>query len=333
MKKAELDNGWGFNLDVPKLERGLAGKFILPPFSILNTMAGDWQKRKNQWLSLGIKSEEGRFVETYKIGDKTEWEKQIKKKMQKIEPGGGGGPNTAYKRGFKNQKSSGTSVFDPVLCELMYVWFCPEGGQVVDPFAGGSVRGIISAFLNKPYWGCELRKEQVEANIQQGKDILPMNTAKLEWVCGDSEVELDKAPMADFIFSCPPYGNLEVYSDDVNDLSNKTYDEFKTKYRRIIQKTVEHLKVNRFACFVVGNFRERKTGVLNNLVGDTINIFEDFDCPLYNDIIFATPIGSLPVRVGRQFEKTRKIGKMHQNVLVFYKGDTRKIKSIFGQKG
>ena len=35
--------------------------------------------------------------------------------------------------------ASGTSIFDPVLCEIAYRWFCPAGGTVLDPFAGGSV--------------------------------------------------------------------------------------------------------------------------------------------------------------------------------------------------
>lgn len=37
--------------------------------------------------------------------------------------------------------STGTSIFDPVICEIAYRWFCPPGGTVLDPFAGGSVRG------------------------------------------------------------------------------------------------------------------------------------------------------------------------------------------------
>ena len=43
----------------------------------------------------------------------------------------------------------------------------------------------------------------------------------------------------------------------------------------------------------------------------------------YNDIILYTVIGSLPVRVTKQFEPYRKIGKVHQNILVFYKGDPK----------
>jgi hypothetical protein len=38
----------------------LAGKFGIPPFSVLNAREGWWQDRKRAWLALGIKSELGR---------------------------------------------------------------------------------------------------------------------------------------------------------------------------------------------------------------------------------------------------------------------------------
>jgi hypothetical protein len=55
---------------------------------------------------------------------------------------------------------TGTSIFDPVLCELAYRWFCPPGGLVLDPFAGGSVRGIVAAKLGRQYVGYDLRPEK-----------------------------------------------------------------------------------------------------------------------------------------------------------------------------
>ena len=39
-------------------------------------------------------------------------------------------------------------------------------------------------------------------------------------------------------------------------------------------------------------------------------------------------IGTLQLRVNNSM-KNRKIGKVHQNILVFYKGDLTKIKTIF----
>ena len=44
---------------------------------------------------------------------------------------------------------------------------------------------------------------------------------------------------------------------------------------------------------------------------------------VYNEAILVTAIGSLPIRVSAQFPKGRKLGKSHQNVLVFIKGDWR----------
>src|SRR5690606_601202 len=62
---------------------------------------------------------------------------------------------------------SGTSIFDPVICEIAYRWFCPPNGIVLDPFAGGSVRGIVASRLGRRYVGIELRPEQVAANAAQ----------------------------------------------------------------------------------------------------------------------------------------------------------------------
>ena len=49
---------------------------------------------------------------------------------------------------------------------------------------------------------------------------------------------------------------------------------------------------------------------------------------LYNEMILVTQIGNLGMRVGGYF-KSRKMGKAHQNVLVFYKGDISNIKTNY----
>jgi len=59
--------------------------------------------------------------------------------------------------GAASISTTGTSIFDPVLTELCYRWFSPRGGQILDPFAGGSVRGIVASALGREYTGIELR--------------------------------------------------------------------------------------------------------------------------------------------------------------------------------
>ena len=225
--------------------------------------------------------------------------------------------------------ATGTSIFDPVICEIAYRWFCPPGGLVLDPFAGGSVRGVVASKLGRRYVGVDLSAEQVAANEQQAHDIC--DDPLPEWVVGDSrdiaELVGDKA---DFILSCPPYADLEVYSDDPRDLSNLDYREFREAYAAIITAACGKLRNNRFACFVVGDVRD-PDGFYRNFPGHTIQAFEDAGLRLYNEAILVTAAGTLPLRVTRGFVRSRKLGKTHQQVYIFCKGDPRVATEVVGE--
>ena len=539
----------------------LAERFGIPPFSVLNAREGRWQERKKAWLATGIESELGREGLTDTSAS----------------------PMPYFNNG-KTIADKGGSIFDPVLAELAYRWFCPEKGVVVDPFAGGAVRGIVASKLGFRYIGCDLRSEQVDANRKQAENLcsfvpncfdykldddltpiekhggflvkrddlfsvggvnggkvrtcwnlaqnakglvtagsrespqvnivahiakelgipcrvhtpegtlseevhaaksigaeviqhkagynsviikrakddslktgfkeipfgmeceeaikatkyqvknIPFETKRIvipvgsgmslsgllhglkeqglsipvlgvkvgadpvkrlnkyapknwqdmvvlvdsgidyhqhapksklgdltldpvyeakclqfleegdllwvvgirktsipiqsiapEWHCTDSRnIDLVlKDQKADFIFSCPPYADLEVYSQDPKDLSVLPYSEFKKAYFEIIQKTCSLLNEDSFACFVVGEIRSKK-GVYQNFVADTIQAFMEAGLDYYNEAILLTPLGSIPIRAGRPFISSRKLGKIHQNVLVFVKGDAKK---------
>jgi hypothetical protein len=224
---------------------------------------------------------------------------------------------------------TGTSIFDPVLCELSYRWFCPPGGLVLDPFAGGSVRGIVASILGRSYFGVDLSARQIDANRKQAARIC--GQPQPHWHVGDSRdiAEAFGGLKADFIFSCPPYADLEIYSDDPRDLSTLPYEKFVDDYSRIIASSAGLLKDDRFACFVVGEVRDRN-GNYYGFVPDTIAAFCDAGLEFYNEGILVTAAGSLPIRAAKQFETTRKLGKTHQNVLVFVKGDTRRATEVIG---
>ena len=542
----------------PKQNGILADRFGIPPFSVLNAREGWWQKRKKQWLDLGIKSEVGRGEElTYNIS-KGDVGKRI------LAAGGA------------------TSIFDPVITELVYRWFSAPDSVILDPFAGGSVRGIVAAILGRKYIGVDLRKEQVEANIVQAKELLnfkkdyfsitfsnyndltpvekignftvkrddlyavngvnggkvrtcfylaqnakglvtagsrespqvnivahiakelnipcrvhtpegklspeveaaknigaeviqhkagynsviikrakddalengfteipfgmecceaveatknqvknippdtkrivipvgsgmslsgllhgliennlnipvlgvrvgadpterlnkyapsnwkkmvtlvsseldyhqhetnndffgltldpvyeakcikfliegdllwvvgirqtslPVQTNLPTWKTGDSKnVKNLVKEKANLLFTCPPYVDLEVYSDDPNDLSNMDFENFKKNYDEIIDNSCHLLEDNSFAAIVVGEVRDKK-GIYHNFVPETINAFLKAGLKYYNEAILITMVGSLPLRCGKAFTSSRKLGKTHQNLLVFVKGD------------
>lgn len=278
----------------------LREQFIEPPFSVLDTKSGNWQKRKNLWKQLGIKSEVGRDAAViHMTSSKDEYNNLIKAK----------GLQTNY-----------TSIFDPALCEVLYKWFCDNGGKILDPFAGGSVRGIVANKLGYKYTGIDIREEQVESNVEQAISILDEDNQPT-WLTGDSDKVLDTiSGEFDFVFSCPPYADLEVYSDLEGDISNMPYSDFLTAYESIIAKSCALLKNDGLACFVVGEVRD-KNGHYIGFVPDTIRAFEKCGMKFYNEAILLNAIASASLRANGNM-KTKKLVKVHQNVLVFKKVNT-----------
>lgn len=567
----------------------LAEQFLVPPFSVLDARQGYWQDRKRMWLALGIRSELGRGQD----GDKADngltfsvssqpgdvWDR----KAQLEQRDGRTYTWTEFAKAYPEEiRLVGDSIFDPVLCEIAVRWFAPHRARVLDPFAGGSVRGIVAAISGAEYLGIDLRKEQIAANqanwhevtshkaespdytpdqtpverrgknwakrddlytiagvsggkvrtcwalaqgakglvtagsrsspqvnivahiarrlgiparahipkgelgpeliaakqagaelIQhpagynnviikrarddaeardgwteipfgmecqeaveqtrrqvanlpfgqfgriilpagsgmslagvlwglkdagqdipvlgirvgadptdrldayappdwrqttelrdsgidyhtpagkthwQGLDLDPYYEAKIiphiepndlvwivgirqteragglpgtnppTWITGDSRTELEQdIGKFDLLFSCPPYADLEVYSDDPDDISGMDYPDFLAAYRDIIAKAADKLRDNRFAVWVIGDVRD-KDGNYRNLIGDTVAAFHDAGLTLYNEAIYIQATGSLAMRAGRMFRASRKLGKSHQNVMVFLKG-------------
>lgn len=271
-----------------------------PPVSVFDTKQGYWQKRKCEWKKI-INSGEGRADKLL----------------------GNGLKDLAQKHGMN---LTGTSIFDPVLCEVIYNWYSIDDGTVFDPFAGGSVRGIVAEMLGRRYIGIDLSEKQIDAN-RTTADRLRVFPA---WYCDDSR-NADKYiedGTADFIFTCPPYHNLEKYSDHPLDLSNMNYEDFTEAYADIISIACKKLKQNRFAVFVVGDIRDSK-GAYRDFIGLTKKMFFDNGLKLYNESILLEQYGTAAMRAGKQFEAKRKTVKVHQNVLTFYKGDIEQIKRIY----
>lgn len=301
----------------------LQSKFLIPPFSILDSRQGYWRDRKRAWISLGIESELGRdgglvFAKSAQNPGVYTLRNKMREKLG-YDPSWDEIIAEAEKKGV--YLASGTSIFDPVLCEVLYTWYSRKGHRVLDPFAGGSVRGVVAAHIGREYTGVELRAEQVEANIAQ-LDRFDIETEP-SWITGDSmEIDTLAAGEYDMIFSCPPYLDLEKYSDLPNDISNMKYDDFMSNYRTIIAKAGAMLRDNRFAAWVISEVRDR-SGSYTHFLPDTIAAFEDAGLTLYNHAILANVASSMPIRVSSQFSINRKVGRLHQNVLVFLKGDWR----------
>ena len=270
----------------------LSKKFIVSPFSVLNAQCKEWLERKKYWRDL------------------------IQDLAQARQRDGA----------FTSSNISNISILDPCLCEIVLKWFTRGGGKCFDVFAGDTVFGYVSSFLGYEFTGIELRKEQADFNNER----VQADKLNARYICDDGRNVLNhiEKDSQDFFFSCPPYFDLEVYSDLENDASNqKTYKDFYNILDTAFTNAIQALKENSFSVVVCGDVRD-KNGVYYNFPNDIKNTFIRNGMKFYNEIILVDPIGTGAIRANNNM-KARKVVKIHQNVLVFYKGNTNKISKVF----
>lgn len=335
------NNGWDENGTGASTPNGapanasLNERFIVPPFSILDTRKGYWQARKKIWREkigdMG-ESRNDTLIKTLEIKYKYLYQKTREHREQL------GISFREYLDKYVSEEekeregskvlSAGVSLFDPVLSELVCRWFTPAlGAKIFDCFAGDTQKGLVFGQCGYDFTGIELRQEQVDINnrVIAGRDL------PIRYICDDGQnvAKHIEPESQDLLFSCPPYFDLEVYSDKENDASNQdTYEDFIAILENAFKSAVGCLKNNRFAVVVVGDIRNKKTGGYYGFHDDIKRIFKEAGCLVYNEIILVETGASTALRASRYMD-SRKVAKMHQNILVFYKGDTSQIKKNF----
>jgi len=283
----------------------LQDKFIVPPFSVLNAREGYWQDRKSYWNIL--------------ISDNGESRDNIESKVNAIVKNW---ENKPYKGGVIRENS--ISILDSVLAEIINKWFGLPGGKTFDCFAGDTVFGYVSSYVGNTFTGIELRKSQSDLNNQRVKGM------NANYICDDGRNVLNHLEInsQDLLFSCPPYFDLEIYSDLPNDASNqKEYKDFIHILDVAFSNSIKCLKDNRFAVIVCGDIRNEK-GNYYRFPDDIKDIFYKNGLILYNELILVQSVGNGALRANR-YMNSRKVVKMHEQVLVFFKGNPKEIKLIF----
>ncbi len=260
----------------------LTKDFGAPPFTVIDGRSGEWLENKRIW-------------------------------KMKFDGGAGREDDLLFsKNSAINSIASATSIFDPMLAEVLYRFFCKDNGLIFDPFCGGVTRGFVAGTMGYKYVGVDVRKEQIDANIKQ---VLKLKNVK--YILGDSE--FCEIPSHDFLFTCPPYLNIEKYSEQKDDISTLDVDLFVKKYERIIFRSCEKLAKDGFAVFVVSDIRSiagDDKGFYKDFIGMTISAFKKAGLGLYNKAVYLSPLASAAFRAS-QFKKIKKLVKCHEEILCF----------------
>jgi|ERR1700722_2187006 len=230
------------------------------------------------------------------------------------ETGHDGTRNETFRADHDSLYTGSHSVFPAPLMEMIIARYAGEvGSTILDAFAGGPPRGLVSAIMGHPYLGFEIRQEQIDEN-KALLDRLKLKGA--EYVLGDGRF-LDTDRMFDVGITCPPYHNLEVYSSQPNDLSAfATYSEFNASMWLCANAYRQRMKPGAFVCIVVGLFRDKKTGELIDFPAHTVENFREAGFIYWQHIILSKNFASAAVRAGTSWAG-KKLVPRHENLLIF----------------
>jgi tRNA1(Val) A37 N6-methylase TrmN6 len=215
------------------------------------------------------------------------------------------------------EASDKASVFNPELAAWIIKAYSNPGDIVIDPFAGGGTRGIIAGTLDRQYVGVDIRTDEVERvqarvatlGLEDEVKVYAADSCSYRW-----------PTRGDLLLTCPPYWNLEVYSDDPSDLSTcPTYGEFVHQLGKVILASRYGVVDGGFIVWVVGDFRHPKTGELIHMAADVIRLHQKAGAWLYDMAVYDVNNTQATRRVG-QFDKTRKLVRVHEHVLIFRVG-------------
>lgn len=215
------------------------------------------------------------------------------------------------------------SKFNSENCKNIINYFTCKGDTILDPF-GGRTRAIISNHLDRKYVGFELTEKYFPAESTSDRKIFNMDS-------GDMDKVLDKSMKFDLAFTCPPYWNMEKYSDNPKDLSTSpSYLGFLRDCNSRLELTSSYLKEDGFLIVVLMDFRQK--GVFYPWHIDTINFFHNnTDFKLYDTMIWEmSPRKRHPLYP--QALVNRRMLNTHEYCLVFNRKTQPELREFYDKK-
>jgi len=162
---------------------------------------------------------------------------------------------------FYNDKEL-LSEFNPTVAKNIISFWSKENDLILDPFSGRT-RALVSNRMNRNYIGYEVSKDVVDYMLVKFNELKILNNDSYHFIEIHNrdclEIENDyKGECVDMVFSCPPYWNLEKYESVDGQLSDiKDYNEFLDELEVRLGNACNVLKVNKYMCMVVGDFRRK----------------------------------------------------------------------------
>lgn len=231
------------------------------------------------------------------------------------ETGHDGARNEVMRKDHDSVYTGSHSVFPAPLVEWILLRYGGNpGGRILDSFAGGAVRGMVSSIMGYSYTGVEIRREQIIENEEVLKALF---LTSAEYIQDDGTLMTKVQGQFDCALTCPPYYDLEIYSDLPTDISTlPTYDDFNESMAACADAHKDLMKPGSFVCVVVGPFRNKKTGELIDFPADTVRNFQAAGFTYHQQVIISKNFASAAKR-GSNAWRGMKLVPCHEILQVF----------------
>ena len=200
--------------------------------------------------------------------------------------------------------------YSPMRAKAIYEKFCPKDGVIYDFCAGfgGRMLGALSSSKNFTYIGTDPNTETYENLLKEGTYIEEVTERKNSFkIYNECAENLDlKEKSVDFVFSCPPFFDLERYTDEETQsyIRYSNYEEWLECFvRPSIKKCISAMKPEGIYCVDVENFQSKGKEFLLPL--DWIQIAEEEGLSLQK---------TLPIK-----SRSRKRNNWSNNIYIFTK--------------
>ena len=232
----------------------------------------------------------------------------------------------AFDNSTRNQNvrwKGAISMFPRQILEQLLDFYTIKGDLFFDPFAGHNSRMEASFKKGRHYVGWDCSKEFMDFNVEVATKLTKENPTgpNIDLRLGDSRHIDNSDNCADFIFSSPPYWNLEWYGDEAEQLGKLTYPEFMKDITEIYAQCFRVLKPGKFCIINVNDFR--KGGEYYSYHVDTVNALKSVGFKQFDMIVMQYPNAMRKAFPNQIFEE-KLLPKTHEYCIVMLKPDPSK---------
>lgn len=214
-------------------------------------------------------------------------------------------------KGASERKSSRAdySFFPKEVAQLCTELYLKDCKQIFDPFAGWGERHFYCKEQKLPYLGFDINPKAIEiAKETFGVDNTLANSLT------------DDIPPFDGLLTCPPYWNLETYSNDGID-SIKTWEDFILSYNAILSKAWNSAEEGATFCIYVGDWRT--DAVYYDLIYQTQKIMDAMGATPFDQVVGHRVRTKVSIMVPQALSFGYTV-KVHEQLLVYKKGKYNK---------